>query len=156
MVIGQNTTENDLYEGFAKDLIEHISIRCKFKYEISVKDIESGKEDPITGQWSGIVGDIVNKVSFLCVEIIDQKFNGIFSCQKADLAIGDITITHSRKTAIDFSTPFMTLGISILYAKPHKEKAGLFSFMDPLSMHVWLHMATAFLCISITEFLLAK
>lgn len=47
-------------------------------------------------------------------------------------------------------------GISILYAKPHKEKAGLFSFMDPLSMHVWLHMATAFLCISITEFLLAK
>ena len=83
---------------------------------------------------------------------------------------------------MDFSTPFMTLGdenqppkwwtcsflilnhffvffltgISILYAKPHKEKAGLFSFMDPLSKHVWVHVATAFLCISIAEFLLAK
>lgn len=51
---------------------------------------------------------------------------------------------------------FFCTGISILYAKPHKEKAGLFSFMDPLAVDVWLHMATAFLCISITEFLLAK
>lgn len=39
---------------------------------------------------AGIVGEIVSK--------------------QADLAMGDITITHARKTAMDFSTPFMTLG----------------------------------------------
>lgn len=47
-------------------------------------------------------------------------------------------------------------GISILYAKPHKEKPGLFSFMAPLSISVWLYVATAFLIISMVEFLLAK
>lgn len=106
------------------DLIQHIAARCKFRYEIEVTDKEYGKEDPVTKQWTGVVGDIVDK--------------------KVDFAIGDITITYARKTAIDFSTPFMTLGkdtcsllfdytiyfnkttfytgISILYAKPHKEK----------------------------------
>ena len=37
------------------------------------------------------------------------------SLQKADLAVAPLTITHVREKAIDFSKPFMTLGISILY-----------------------------------------
>lgn len=74
VVIAQNTTEIDLYEGFAIDLIEYIAQRCKFKYQISVKDIENGKEDPQTGQWSGIVGEIVNKVKkFFAVNFFIKK-----------------------------------------------------------------------------------
>lgn len=41
-----------------------------------------------------------------------QKLNFIifnFS-QKADLAICDLTITYERRTAVDFTMPFMTLG----------------------------------------------
>ena len=30
--------------------------------------------------------------------------------QKADLAIGDITITYEREQAVDFTMPFMNLG----------------------------------------------
>jgi glutamate receptor, ionotropic, invertebrate len=30
--------------------------------------------------------------------------------QKADLAIGDLTITYERRAAVDFTSPFMTLG----------------------------------------------
>lgn len=30
--------------------------------------------------------------------------------QKADLAICDLTITYERRTAVDFTMPFMTLG----------------------------------------------
>lgn len=62
MEITQNMTENDMYEGFGVELIRHIAEKCKFKYELVVKDMENGKEDPVTGQWSGIVGEIVNKV----------------------------------------------------------------------------------------------
>lgn len=47
-------------------------------------------------------------------------------------------------------------GISILYAKPHKEKPSLFSFMAPLSINVWMYVATAFLIVSMVEFVLAK
>lgn len=120
MVLAQNTSTKDLYEGFAMDLIEQISIKGKFRYDIIVTDIEYGKEDPVTKEWSGIVGNIVSKVLKKIKK--NSKSNSITilfkiqlirhrSLQKADLAIGDITITHARKTAIDFSTPFMTLGM---------------------------------------------
>lgn len=35
--------------------------------------------------------------------------------QKADLAVAGLTITAEREKVIDFSKPFMTLGISIMY-----------------------------------------
>lgn len=76
--------------------------------------------------------------------------------KKADLAICDLTITYERRTAVDFTMPFMTLGISILYAKPKKEPPGLFSFMSPLSLDVWLYVATAYLCVSVLLFFLGK
>lgn len=83
-----------MYEGFSKDLIDEIAKICGFKYQIKTSK-EYGKEDPETGQWNGIIGEIVNK--------------------RSDLAIGDITITRARRTAIEFSTPFMTLGIRYTY-----------------------------------------
>lgn len=38
-----------------------------------------------------------------------------FDLQKADLAVAGLTITAEREKVIDFSKPFMTLGISIMY-----------------------------------------
>ncbi|XP_012506479.1 PREDICTED: glutamate receptor ionotropic, kainate 2 [Propithecus coquereli] len=38
---------------------------------------------------------------------------------KADLAVAPLAITYVREKVIDFSKPFMTLGISILYRKPN-------------------------------------
>ena len=40
--------------------------------------------------------------------------------QKADLAIADLTINTQRYGAVDFSMPFMKLGIAILYKAPDK------------------------------------
>lgn len=156
------------YEGFSKDLFARIAELCdNFDYETVVlaKTYPYGEENKQSKAWNGIIGLLVGK--------------------KADFAIGDITITQARKSAIDFSISFQTLGkyfpfsylttittcficennfywfrfrlgVSILFGKPHKEVAGLFSFMDPLSADVWMYMATAFLCISIVEWLLAK
>lgn len=42
-------------------------------------------------------------------------FSSVPSPQKADLAVAGLTITAEREKVIDFSKPFMTLGISILY-----------------------------------------
>lgn len=61
--MSQNTTENDLHEGFAKDLIEQIAITCKFRYEIQPTSTDNGEADAKTKQWSGIVGEIVKKVN---------------------------------------------------------------------------------------------
>lgn len=47
-------------------------------------------------------------------------------------------------------------GISILYRKPIKQPPNLFSFLSPLSLDVWIYMATAYLGVSVLLFILAR
>jgi len=56
----------------------------------------------------------------------------------------------------EHTTPFMNLGVSILYRKPIKQPPNLFSFLSPLSLDVWIYMATAYLGVSVLLFILAK
>lgn len=49
-----------------------------------------------------------------------------------------MTITSERERVIDFSKPFMSLGISIMIKKPVKQKPGVFSFLNPLSKEIWV------------------
>lgn len=44
-----------------------------------------------------------------------------------------LTINHERERMIDFTTPFMNLGMSIIFKKPEQKKPDLFSFLRPLS-----------------------
>ncbi|KAM7421160.1 hypothetical protein PAMA_015358 [Pampus argenteus] len=75
---------------------------------------------------------------------------------KADLAVAGFTITSEREKVIDFSKPFMTLGISILYRVHLGRKPGYFSFLDPFSPAVWLFMLLAYLAVSCVLFLAAR
>ena len=47
--------------------------------------------------------------------------------------MASLTITYDREKVIDFTTPFMSLGLSILYRRPKRKKPHLFSFLQPLS-----------------------
>ena len=69
--------------------------------------------------------------------------------QEADLAIAPLTISSMRERVIDFSKPFMNLGISIMIKKPEKQKPGVFSFMDPLHYYIsWTLSTTTSGCVS--------
>jgi ionotropic glutamate receptor len=43
---------------------------------------------------------------------------------EADLAIAPLTITFDRERVIEFTKPYMSLGISIMIKKPETEKPG--------------------------------
>lgn len=58
--------------------------------------------------------------------------------READIAIAALTITADRERVIDFSKPFMSLGISIMIKKPMKQRPGVFSFLNPLSKEIWV------------------
>eukprot|EP00102_Acyrthosiphon_pisum_P020555 XP_016657765.1 PREDICTED: glutamate receptor ionotropic, kainate 1 [Acyrthosiphon pisum] len=73
-----------------------------------------------------------------------------------DLGVCDLTITHERRSAVDFTMPFMNLGISILFSKPEEPQTNLFSFTQPLSFQVWIFTATAYLGLSLVLFFLAR
>ncbi|CAB3226831.1 unnamed protein product [Arctia plantaginis] len=130
------------WEGFSVDLVKEIfkilkEEKFNYTYEfVYKKDIEYGKFDPVLNKWNGLIGDLLAK--------------------EADLAVCDLTITEDRKKVVDFSVPFMSLGISILYTKEHKVKPGMFSFLNPYTVDVWMYTATAYCLVSIILFVCAR
>jgi len=76
--------------------------------------------------------------------------------QKADIAVAPLTITSVRERVIDFSKPFMQLGISIMIKKPEKQKPGVFSFMDPLHYYIWLCIVLSYLGVSLVMFVVGR
>uniref|UniRef100_A0A8D2MTW3 Glutamate receptor, ionotropic, kainate 4 n=1 Tax=Zonotrichia albicollis TaxID=44394 RepID=A0A8D2MTW3_ZONAL len=61
--------------------------------------------------------------------------DGVYGVPKAnaDLAVAGLTITAEREKVIDFSKPFMTLGISILYRVHMGAQPEMFDFCFPSS-----------------------
>ncbi|KAG7508257.1 glutamate receptor ionotropic, kainate 2 isoform X1 [Solea senegalensis] len=128
---------NDRFEGYCIDLLRELSAILGFRYEVRlVEDGKYGMLDESTGQWNGMVRELMD--------------------HKADLAVAPLTITYAREKVIDFSKPFMTLGISILYRKPNGTNPGVFSFLNPLSPDIWMYILLACLGVSCVLFVIAR
>ena len=95
-----------------------------------------------------------------CCKCIALKIMCILSSlfvflQKAEIAVAPLTITLVREEVIDFSKPFMSLGISIMIKKPQKSKPGVFSFLDPLAYEIWMCIVFAYIGVSVVLFLVS-
>ena len=53
------------------------------------------------------------------------------------MAVAPLTITAAREAVIQFTKPFMELGISIMMKKPAFVMPGAFSFLNPMDHSVW-------------------
>ncbi|XP_076240021.1 glutamate receptor ionotropic, kainate 2 isoform X2 [Calliopsis andreniformis] len=92
----KNLTGNARFEGFCIDLLKWIAGQVGFQYAIRlVPDHMYGVYDPETKEWNGIVRELMEK--------------------RADLAVASMTINYARESVIDFTKPFMNLGIGILF-----------------------------------------
>ncbi|CAG2058693.1 unnamed protein product [Timema podura] len=128
---------NDRFEGFGIDLIHEISLMLNFNYTFEIQwDNAYGSYNESTKQWSGMLRKVIDG--------------------EADLAITDLSITSEREGGVDFTMPFMNLGISILYKKPVPETGDLFSFMKPFSMVVWAYMFSVYVGVSVLLYLMGR
>jgi len=95
-----NRIGNDKYEGFLMDLLTIVSKYMKFKsFSVSTApDGKYGRYDNTTNSWNGMIGEVMKGT--------------------VDMAMADISITSYREKAVDFTVPFMHVGIGILYKKP--------------------------------------
>ncbi|XP_067348726.1 glutamate receptor 1-like isoform X4 [Channa argus] len=75
---------------------------------------------------------------------------------QADVAVAPLTITLVREQVIDFTKPYMSLGISIMIKKPTKSKPGVFSFLDPLAYEIWMCIVFAYIGVSVVLFLVSR
>lgn len=132
----QSLREEDRYEGFCVDMLRELGDILKFNFRIKLVEDGLYGAPEHNGSWTGMVGELIHR--------------------KADLAVAAFTITAEREKVIDFSKPFMTIGISILYRMHMGRKPGYFSFLDPFSPAVWLFMLLAYLAVSCVLFLAAR
>ncbi|XP_060271921.1 glutamate receptor 1 isoform X6 [Ovis aries] len=128
---------NDRYEGYCVELAAEIAKHVGYSYRLEiVSDGKYGARDPDTKAWNGMVGELVYG--------------------RADVAVAPLTITLVREEVIDFSKPFMSLGISIMIKKPQKSKPGVFSFLDPLAYEIWMCIVFAYIGVSVVLFLVSR
>jgi len=107
------------YAGLCIDLLDKLKEEMKFRYTIeeSASNIY-GAPDVFTGEWNGMVRYLIDN--------------------KADLAIGPFTISSSRQTVIDFTQPFLDVGLSIIMKKEEDSDYKVFSFLRPFDFYLWL------------------
>lgn len=130
---------NDRYEGFCIELIQRLAEALHFNYTFVLQ--EDGKYgslvDPKRGIWNGMMGRLIS----------DPEIH---------FAITDLTITAEREKFVDFTTPFMNLGISILFKRPEKPEPEVFAFLLPFSNGVWLCLGLAYAGASLALFLAGR
>nr|KAG5694073.1 hypothetical protein BaRGS_033692 [Batillaria attramentaria] len=131
----KDPTSKSGYRGFCIDLLDRIAQEKKFNYTVYETNTY-GSRDPVNDTWNGIMGELVNR--------------------RAEIGLGGMTITLDREKAVDFTKPFLTVGITILYRKPVAKPPDLFSFLNPLSIEVWVYMIAAYLCVSFMLFVIAR
>lgn len=146
---------NNRYEGFGIELIDELAKMNEFNYTFEIQaDGVYGSYDKNTDKWNGMMEKVMDGVIIVYISF-DKIPNGfvwcfiacvstnllsiifeIFEFQRVDFAITDLTITAARQKAVDFTSPFMNLGITILYKKPTVQPPDLFSFISPFSYEV--------------------
>ncbi|XP_055959046.1 glutamate receptor isoform X1 [Patella vulgata] len=133
---GRPEIGSDRFTGYCVELGERVSRIVNYDYHIRyVMDDEYGKKMD-DGSWTGIIGELIR--------------------HEADLAIAPLTITSQREQVLDFTKPYMSLGISIMIKKPADVQPHVFSFMEPLSSEIWLCTAFAFIGVSVVLFLVSR
>ncbi|OWR53304.1 ionotropic glutamate receptor subunit ia [Danaus plexippus plexippus] len=129
---------NARYEGFCIELVDRLAQLLHFNYTfIEQADRAYGSLNKTTKQWNGMMR-----------RLMDDK--------NVDFAITDLTITAEREEIVDFTTPFMTLGISILFHKPQPPAPELLAFLLPFSNGVWMCLGLAYVGSSLVLYVVGR
>ena len=112
--------------GYCIDFLDKLKEKLKFSYEIYlVPDGNYGSQDSISKEWNGMVKEILEG--------------------RAQMAVASFTISSERQKVIDFTQPFIDLGLTVL-VKSLNDEVDFFTFFKPFKLDLWLMIAlTTFL-----------
>ncbi|KAI8493747.1 Glutamate receptor 2 [Branchiostoma belcheri] len=103
-------------------MLEHFSKHLGFKYEMyMVEDKNFGARDPVTGRWNGM---------------------------KADVAAASFTISYEREQDIDFTKPYIDIGLTFVLSNQIEKEDRPFKFLDVFEPNLWLSILLSTLAVS--------
>lgn len=59
------------------------------------------------------------------------------------MAVAPFTVNFRRAEVVDFTKPFLSLGISILFKIPADNQPDVFSSLNPLPLRIWICILVA-------------
>ncbi|KAF8689855.1 hypothetical protein HU200_041486 [Digitaria exilis] len=139
-----------------KKLRVAVPVKGGFKEFVNVaNDSTAGGQKPnVTGYCIEVFDAVMSRmpypVSYEYVPIPNSsdsydKFVSLIPEQKADIVVGDVTITASRMASVDFSMPFTDSGWSMVVAVRAETSTSMWIFLRPLTTSLWL-ASLAFFC----------
>jgi ABC-type amino acid transport substrate-binding protein len=92
-IMPNNLSSGERYEGFLVDMLKELSTMLGFTF--TIHDNPDGKYGQnVGGTWNGMIGEMISGT--------------------ADIALADMTITSKREEAVDFTHPFLNVGLGVL------------------------------------------
>ncbi|XP_041354746.1 glutamate receptor 4-like [Gigantopelta aegis] len=135
-----NSTDPQHYDGFVKDILDHVTKMMNLDYTIHVLPGQKFGSVSSNGTWDGLIGEILY--------------------QKRHLAAAPLTVSSQRREAIHFSIPFQNFGPVIILRKP---SSGQNSFQErisrlflPLEQSVWMMSLICYFGVSTIIYIIAR
>jgi len=141
-----NKTANGTYKsericiaGLMVQLLYLFKNDLKFEYDLYiVKDGKYGGVDAATGEWNGMIGDILSG--------------------DADMALATLTTTRERSKFVDFSYPYGEVGIGLLTAASADGIQPQINtdFVNPFTLRLWIVILSSIVAVWTLIWLLDK
>ncbi|CAL5038465.1 unnamed protein product [Urochloa decumbens] len=130
-----------------RELVVAVPVKHGFNQFVDVSDDSITGRPRITGYCIDVF-DAVTKASPSPVSYQYVPFNAssdsydqlvrLVPQQKADVVVGDVTITSSRMGEVDYTMPFTESGWSMVVAVQTGRSTSMFFFLKPLTASLWL------------------
>jgi len=95
-IMPNNLSSGERFEGFLVDMLKELSTMLGFTFTIHENPNKTYGRN-VGGTWTGMIGEVISG--------------------EADIALADMTITSTREEGVDFTHPFMYLGLGALAYK---------------------------------------
>ncbi|XP_060599941.1 glutamate receptor ionotropic, NMDA 2B-like isoform X2 [Ruditapes philippinarum] len=113
-----NGTMSYCCAGMCVEILERLADELNFEYTLyEVPDKEWGVQDPVTKEWNGLIKELLE--------------------EKADMVVTNFIIDEMRLGIIDFSTPFLRSGVTIMVSI-RKGAISPYAFLEPYDFYSWI------------------
>lgn len=113
--------EQSCCSGYCVDLLKLLMKDIGFAPILHlVKDGKYGAFNHTTGQWNGLIGEVVRG--------------------EAEIALADLTINQQRSAVVDFTHPFLGTGMGVMVKVYRRGKNNWTGFLDPFAVTLWLSL----------------
>ncbi|XP_055348125.1 glutamate receptor-like [Paramacrobiotus metropolitanus] len=117
------TDDSECYAGFVVDLILQLTALTNYTFTLHHNSGKLPYGNKVDGRWTGAIGEVLRK--------------------EADMIVADLSTTSDREQVVDFTLPFMNDDYYILIRKEETIDLGIFSFLRPFSLTLWLAILLA-------------